>query len=175
MAVGSQTPGAPPVTIEHAPNLIEQEYQQSWEDMRHRGSLQGTWFSIFIAINGALFYIISSLLDKISNMQFINGYAILAFVCLTGMLYSISAIGLQFGERRAWSADLECLSRLENQILSHQNQIIIGRIVNFDTLRKAQGYRITKTSAFALNVTVMITTASIWGIIMSWSIVQYLN
>jgi len=163
----------------NTPPLIESEYQQTWEDFRHRATMSGTWFSLYIAITGGLFYIISSLLDKISSITFINGYQLLTFVGFVGLLYSIGTIGLLFGERRAWSADIECISRIEKLTLSEKPLKLIGRMKNFDDFLQKKKfcdrYRLSFTSAFLWTIIIIFITGISWGLIFIWALVKYIN
>jgi hypothetical protein len=138
---------------------LRAEYDQTWQDFRHRTTVQMTILGVYFATVTGLIYVFE---QAVAVIQSWVGF----LVGIIGIILSLSTLLLLLGERRAWSADLTRLQELE-LLLSHrtnsrtQPERKLRRITDFEPLWTKLKYDVSIGGSFLWYLIVVISTGAV--------------
>lgn len=145
-------------------NELRTEYEQTWQDFRHRTTVQMTVLSVYFATVAGLLYTFAQHRDAMEIGVVIGS---------VGIVLSIGALLLLLGERRAWSADVTRLRRLES-ILSnegeHPNRL--ERIRRFDYYWLVRGYSLHPAGSFFWFLAIVVITGALLGGVLVFALAE---
>lgn len=143
---------------------LRTEYEQTWQDFRHRTTVEMTILSVYFATTAGLVYTFA---------QHGTGPAagwIGPAIWVIGVFLSAGVLVLLLGERRPWSADITRLEELDS-LLSHKRSrpVRLERIRYYDRLWTRKGYSLSLAGSFAWFLLLVVGTgATLGGIFGFW-------
>ncbi len=149
-------------------NSLLAEYEQTWQDFRHRTTVQMTVLSVYFATVAGLVYAFAQHREAIEI-----GVA----VGSVGIVLSIGALLLLLGERRAWSADVTRLTVLE-RVLSGERGVAerrLKRIRCYDWLWTREGYSLSLAGSFAWFLAIVGFTGGLFGGILGFALAEFFS
>lgn len=146
---------------------LRTEYEQTWQDFRHRTIVQMTILSVYFATVAGLIYTFAQHGTEESNIY------VGPIVGLVAIFLSIGVLVLLLGERRAWSADMTRLKEVE-ALLSHENEhrVRLERIRSYNRLWITKGYTMRLAGSFAWFLIVVVLTGAVLGGIAGYGLAE---
>ncbi len=129
------------------------EYNQTWEDFRHRTTVEMTILGVYFATFAGLVFAYSQSSDPAIRVVLAGG----------GILLSMGVGSLLLGERRAWSADITRLQELEAVLSGDGESERLVRIREYDRLWTKLGYSLSFPGSFLWYVILVIVSAGLFG------------
>ena len=141
------------VNGESIENNLRTEYEQTWQDYRHRTTVEMTILSVYFATVTGLLYTFAQ-----------HGNRIGPFVGAIGIMLSIGVLALLLGERRPWSADLVRLNKLESLLSGEE---IYGkqleRVRLYHGLWTEKGYSLSLAGSFTWYLLIVMGSGALFG------------
>ncbi|MCJ2563337.1 MAG: hypothetical protein LN417_04525 [Candidatus Thermoplasmatota archaeon] len=147
-------------------NSLRAEYEQTWQDFRHRTTVQTTILSVYFATVTGLIYTFAQHGTE-TGKEWIG-----LLVGLIGVFLSIGVLALLLGERRPWSADLTRLERLE-EMLSNKSEPTerqLERVSNYHCLWLEEKYSFGLAGSFTWYLLIVGITGTLFGAIVGFGL-----